>query len=310
MTPRILLKARPTPDQLADRLREPQPEGVELYLDASDIAGEDWLPRLEALVSRLPLGPGFAWLVEGPVRSLDGRFFDLTGDSPANREVVMRVAAFGGRIGAHAACVHLIAPTYDLGSVDVDEARAALARCVPLARFYAEACLEVGVVPTVENVPPVARMREALTMTSSVGVAPEHLAWLGDRVPGLRFTVDTSHAQLYLNAAGGDSEETDLADLCRSMAALSPVRTIGSFVAALSGRIETAHVSDAEGVLGEGLPYGAGSMDLDAAVDRLLGEARWLVTEILEPDPNRSINMRAARERIERRRARLIEAPA
>ena len=30
---KILLKARPTPEQLADRLREPLPDGLELYLN-------------------------------------------------------------------------------------------------------------------------------------------------------------------------------------------------------------------------------------------------------------------------------------
>jgi hypothetical protein len=34
----ILLKARPTPTQLADRLRKPVPDGLELYLDTADLA--------------------------------------------------------------------------------------------------------------------------------------------------------------------------------------------------------------------------------------------------------------------------------
>src|SRR5262245_45135485 len=81
--PRIVLKARPTPIQIADRLRDPAPEGLEIYLDASDIAPDDFLARLLGVLD-VPRSPGFALLVEGPVRSLDGRFFDLTDDSAAN----------------------------------------------------------------------------------------------------------------------------------------------------------------------------------------------------------------------------------
>jgi hypothetical protein len=77
---------------------------------------------------------------------------------------------------------------------------------------------------------------------------------------------------------------------------------MAEFVRGLSGRIETVHVSDAEGLLGEGLPYGQGATDLDGALDLLLPEARAMVAEILEPDPDRSDNMRAAEARIRARR--------
>ena len=51
---RILLKARPTPAQLRDRLAAPRPEGLELYLDARDLAPDDWLPRLRAIMAAAP----------------------------------------------------------------------------------------------------------------------------------------------------------------------------------------------------------------------------------------------------------------
>jgi hypothetical protein len=300
--PRIVLKARPTEEQLSDRLRPPMPEGLEIYLDVADIAPPDWLRVLEARLGAYHLPDQFALLVEGPVRSLDGEFFDLSIDSPANRAVVERLAQFGQAVRAGAACVHLIAPTDDLSGAVHDEAELILERCLPLARRYVRCCRDAGLTPTVENVPPVARMREARLMTSWVGAPPEHLARLGDAVPGLRFTLDTSHAQLFLNAANAGDPEPGLAALCASMAAASPVRTMAEFVGVLSGRIETVHVSDAEGLLGEGLPYGQGAMDLDGALDLLLAEAGAMVAEILEPDPSRSGNMRAAEARIKARR--------
>ena len=301
--PRIVLKARPTPIQIADRLCDPAPEGLEIYLDASDIAPDDFLARLLGVLD-LPRPSEFTWLVEGPVRSLDGSFFDLTVDSAANRALVDRLARFGGAVGAVAACVHLIAPTDDLEGVSAAEGLALVDACRPLARYYAARCREVGIVPTVENVPPIARMREARLMTSPVGGPPEHLARLADAVDGLRFTVDTSHAQLFLNATSADpAADPRVARLLERSAAASPARTFAQFVAPLRGRIETAHVSDAEGIFGEGLPYGQGTMDLDGAVDLLLGEARSIVTEILEPDPDHSQHMRPAGERIAARRA-------
>jgi sugar phosphate isomerase/epimerase len=300
--PRIVLKARPTAAQLADRLRPPTPEGLEIYLDAADIAPPNWLTLLRDRMRRHSLPEQFVLLVEGPIRSLDGAFFDLSVDNPANRAVVERLAEFGQAVGARAACVHLIAPTDDLSGVGPDAADLILERCLPLARLYLSRCRDAGLTPTLENVPPVARMREARFMTSSVGAPPEHLARLGDALPGLRFTLDTSHAQLFLNAASAAAPEARFARLCASVAASSPVRTMAEFVRGLSGRIETVHVSDAEGLLGEGLPYGQGATDLDGALDLLLPEARAMVAEILEPDPDRSDNMRAAEARIRARR--------
>ena len=46
-----------------------------------------------------------------------------------------------------------------------------------------------------------------------------------------------------------------------------------------------AHVSNAHGVLGEGLPYGSGDLDLDPVVRRLAALVPFIVAEISEPDP-------------------------
>jgi hypothetical protein len=303
--PKIVLKARPTAEQLADRLRPTPPEGLEVYLDAVDISGEGWLHTLRARFAEQDLPSDFALIVEGPVRSLDGAFFDLSADTSANREVVDRLAIFGGAVGAHAACIHLIAPVDDLHAPTPKEAATALELCLPLAERYARVCREAGLVPTVENIPPILRQREGRFMRSPIGGPPEHLRWLADRVEGLRTTVDTSHAQLFLNCAEADPS-AEHAALAAGTANLSPVRTLPEYLAVLAGRIESGHVSDADGLLGEGLPYGEGGADLDAAVEILLDEARWIVTETLEPNPDRSENMRAAEARIAALRARRL----
>ena len=127
---------------------------------------------------------------------------------------------------------------------------------------------------------------------SEIGGHWRDLLWARELVPELGFTLDTSHAGLF-----------------RSFAAAYPsVLGLGSdegleldrYVEELGERTVVAHVSDAHGLLGEGLPYGAGELDLDPAVARLAGVARYLVAEIGEPDPERSVDMKRAYHAIER----------
>src|SRR5262249_34900695 len=71
---RVLLKARPTPTQLADRFAPPWPQGLELYLDRADIATDE---ECQAVIDRIrayDLPDDFAFVVEGPIRSLDGEY--------------------------------------------------------------------------------------------------------------------------------------------------------------------------------------------------------------------------------------------
>ena len=63
---------------------------------------------------------------------------------------------------------------------------------------------------------------------------------------------------------------------------------------------DVAHVSDAHGLLGEGLPYGTGELDLDPVVRRLGERVPYIVAEINEPDPARSEDMKAGYRAIER----------
>jgi nucleoside-diphosphate-sugar epimerase len=152
-------------------------------------------------------------------------------------------------------------------------------------RFYAEACLRHGVTPLIENVPPVLRMRSGGLFVSPVGGHWRDLVAWRERVRELGFTIDTSHAALFRSFASaypslfGLSSDEDL-ELERYVEELAPAA-------------EVAHVSDAHGLLGEGLPYGTGELDLDPLVRRLGELVPFLVSEVNEPDPARSPAMKA-----------------
>ena len=129
-------------------------------------------------------------------------------------------------------------------------------------RFYADACLARGVTPLIENVPPVLRMRTGGVFLSPVGGHWRDLLEWRERVPELGFTLDTSHAALFRSFAAAYPSLFGLAsdDEPRAGALRRGARP---------GTREVAHVSDAHGLLGEGLPYGRGELDLDPVVRRL-----------------------------------------
>src|SRR5207237_767290 len=72
------------------------------------------------------------------------------------------------------------------------------------------------------------------------------------------------------------------------------------YVEELGPHAEVAHVSDAHGLLGEGLPYGSGELELDPVVRRLGELVPFVVAEINEADPARSVEMKRAYRAIER----------
>lgn len=301
---RILLKARPTETQLRDRLAEPVPEGLELYLDRQDLAGADYLARITATIQRQATPTAFTWIVEAPTRTLDGHYFDLTSNTEDSRETLRRVAAVGKAIGAVAANVHVVAPTTETADLTASERARKLVAAGPLLEFYLERCAAAGLVPQVENIPPVGRMREAAYVFSSIGSAASDLVELAERFPPLRFTVDVSHAALTQNwrADGPIDVEPGLrpvAEFCR----LSPgARSLADYVAQLADRTTTVHVSNADGLLGEGLGYGEGPEDLDAVLGTVVGWVPYVVTETLEADDTRAVGMRDAQQRLRRLR--------
>jgi sugar phosphate isomerase/epimerase len=297
----ILLKARPTAIQLRDRLAAPRPDGLELYLDARDIGPDDWLPRLEAIIAAAPrASDDFHWIVEGPIRSLDGEFFDVTRQAAADEEALVRLTRFGATIGAEVAIIHLIAPTHDPAAIAPARREAWLERALPLLRRYAALCTDAGLTPTIENIPPIAQMREGAATFSAIGVEPDDLLWCCRAVPELRITFDTSHAGLHLETLAADpaSAPPNLRAAVETYAATATVQSLDDWLDQIAPWLVNCHVSNAAGLLGEGLPYGEGRFDLDAIMPRLAATARFIVTETLEPDNDRAVFMREAQARI------------
>src|SRR5262249_60746162 len=98
-------------------------------------------------------------------------------------------------------------------------------------------------------VPPVLRMRQGGVFLSPIGGHWRDLLAWRERIPELGFTLDTSHAALFKNFAAAypslfDLESDEELDLMRYVEELGPAS-------------EVAHVSDAHGLLGEGIPYGS-----------------------------------------------------
>lgn len=297
----ILLKARPTPAQLRDRLAAPRPAGLELYLDARDIGPTDWLPRLNAIMATAPpASEHFQYIVEGPIRSLDGAFFDVTREAPADEEALVRLTRFGAELGAAVAVIHLIAPTSDPAALAPAARATWLTRALPLLRRYVTLCRDAGLTPTIENIPPIAQMREGTATFSAVGVEPEDLLWCCQEVPELGITFDTSHAGLHLEAVATDplAAPAALRPAVESYRVTASVHTLEDWVERLAPWLVNCHISNAAGLLGEGLPYSEGHFDLDALMPRLAAATRFIVTETLEADNDRAVLMRDAQRRI------------
>lgn len=297
---KILLKARPTRAQLRDRLAEPRSEGLELYLDRRDLLDPDCVTRIGDTVAAAEPPRNFIWIVEAPTRTLGGAYFDLTADTADSRETLRRVIAVGQAIGAVAANVHVVAPTTDPADLTEPTRRSKLDLAEPLLREYVGRCEAAGLIPQVENIPPVGRMREAAYVFSSIGLAPSDLRVLSDRFPSLRFTVDVSHAALYQNWRAVDlgvvaPELRAVAELCRQG---DESAMLSDYIGRLAPWTMTVHVSNSEGLLGEGLRYREGPEDLDRALRPLLGVVPYFVTETLEPDDEQARGMRDAQRNL------------
>jgi nucleoside-diphosphate-sugar epimerase/sugar phosphate isomerase/epimerase len=296
--PTPLLKAAPEPEQLADRFDDGDWRGIELCLAGRHVADDAALARAVA-VAREGVPSGRAVTAEAPVAWPSGAFVRVDRLDDEARAGIERSAEFARGVGSPVLTIHLFAPMdpdeYRRGErLDEDEVERFLS-------FYARACAERGVAPLIENVPPILRMRTGGVFLSPVGGHWRDLLVWRERVPELGFTLDVSHAALFRNVAHSYPSLFDLA----SAVDLEPER----YVDELGPVTEVAHVSDAEDLLGEGLPYGAGDLDLDPLVKRLGAHVPFIVAEINEPDPARSPAMKAAYRAIERA-LELPSAPA
>jgi nucleoside-diphosphate-sugar epimerase len=291
-----LLKAAPDADQVADRLEGGPWRGLELCLGPGHVATAAALERAIA-VGRSAADRGLALTAEAPVAWPSGAFVRVDRLDDEARAGIEASARFAAGIGAPVLTIHLFVPL----TPEEFRARGGLdeAAVEQFLGFYAETCRMHGVTPLIENVPPVLRMRTGGVYLSPVGGHWRDLAEWRERVPGLRVTLDTSHAALFRAFAGAYPSLFGLASdeelgLERYVEELGPVS-------------EVAHVSDAHGLLGEGLPYGSGELELDPAVRRLGELVPYIVAEINEPDPARSPDMKAGYRAIDRV---LAEPPA
>lgn len=299
--PYVLLKARPVRDQLADRLAAPAPPGMELYLDLRDIEHTQAIEDTFASLAECDIPDNFIWLVEGPVRSLDGEFFDVTRDAEADRELIHLLGEVSARIGASTINIHAIAPrSMEFHCSDAERARA-LERAVPIVQLFEQTCLNHGIRPTIENMPPVLRMRQGGFFVSPIGLSPEDLLWLIQHAPGVQVCLDYSHAQLYINASAmaqrgeGLEQFPELAAMLRRTPSPSDVT---SYRRMLGSTLLSCHVSNADGLLGEGAAYDDGDVQFDAEIPDASAQVTYFVTETLEPDPSRAALMRHAQQRL------------
>jgi nucleoside-diphosphate-sugar epimerase/sugar phosphate isomerase/epimerase len=290
-----LLKAAPDPDQIAERLSGGSPLRIELCLGPRDVESDERIAAVtEAARAALPEGE-FAVTAEAPVSWPSGAHVRVDRLDDEARSGIERSADFAAGIGSPVLTIHLFTPKTpeefqsewhpDGANVHEDEIERFL-------RFFADACGSRGVSPLIENVPPILRMRTGGVYLSPIGGHWRDLIAWRRRIPELGFTIDTSHAALFRSLAVAYPspfrvDDRDELDLGRYVEELGPVA-------------EVAHVSNAHGILGEGLPYGTGDVDLDPVVRRLAALVPFIVAEISEPDPMDSTSMYAGYRAIER----------
>ncbi len=290
-----LLKAAPDAGQIAERLTGEAWRGLEIALLPANVADEDAVRTAVETVLAGTEGRELVLTAEAPVSWPSGAFVRVDRLTDEARRCIERSAGFAAAIGSPVLTIHLYAPLSpqefrSAPPLDEDAIEEFL-------RFYAATCLDRGVLPLVENVPPVLRMRVGGLFLSQIGGHWRDLRRWHARVPELRFTFDTSHAALFRTFATAYG----------SLLGIAPDEELGlaTYVEELAPALVMAHVSDAHGLLGEGLPLGGGELYLDPVVRRLGELCRFVVAEINEPDPARSPDMKAAYRSIER----LLEEP-
>jgi hypothetical protein len=300
----ILLKARPIALQLADRLAEPVPDGIELYIHEQDVSGDDWLERLEGQFQLAQVPPDFTWIVEGPVWALDGELFGLCRNAAIDQELTRRLVRLAAHLGARAVNIHCVEGSPDPAVLTRVSRAQAMERSMPFLQWFVHLCQNEGVIPLIENVPPICRMRRAAFIYTPIGVEPQDLLMLVQDLPGLGITLDTSHAQLAINAFRGgapeEKQEPALAPAARYYRELGGPATLAQYVGPLLPWIVSAHISNAAGLLEEGLPYEQGDADLDAAIRQLAQSARFFVTEPLDPDEDHAVLKREIQAHLRR----------
>jgi nucleoside-diphosphate-sugar epimerase/sugar phosphate isomerase/epimerase len=284
-----LLKSAPEPDQLDDRLEGGPWRGLELCLAGQHVSSDEALARAASVTLERLSGYGIAVTAEAPVSWPSGAFVRVDRLDDEARAGITRSADFARAIGSPVLTIHLFIPL----DADAFRARSEVdeAAVESFLRFYAETCLSRGVTPLIENVPPVLRMRTGGVYFSSIGGHWRDLLAWRERVPELGFTVDTSHAALFRTFASSYPSAFELSS--------SDGLELARYVEELGPAAEVAHVSNAHGILAEGLPYESGELELDPIVRRIGELVRFIVAEINEPDAARSRGMKRGYRAIE-----------
>jgi hypothetical protein len=143
-------------------------------------------------------------------------------------------------------------------------------------------------------------MRRSDFAFTPIGMASADIHHLVERVHGLRVLADTSHAGLYLNARrlAPDPAYAWSERLAKYLSKLPPeAPDLIGYLTSLPN-LENAQVSNAKGVLGEGMAYADGDFDLDPTIGWLAEHARHIVTETLEDDNDNAVRMRDALRRM------------
>ena len=285
-----LLKAAPEPEQIAERLAGGGSRGLELALAPAHVADDEAAARAAAVTLEAVADRDLVLTAEAPVSWPSGAFVRVDRLTAEARACIERSARFAQAVGSPVLTIHLYSPVgpeeYRSGAPPDEDA------IEGFLRFFAETCLAHGVTPLIENVPPVLRMRIGGFFLSPVGGHWRDLLRWRERVPELGFTIDTSHAALFRHVAASYPTLFGLAS--------DEELELERYVEELGPAAEVAHVSDAHGLLGEGLPLGSGEVDLERVVGRLGALVPYVVAEINEPDPRRSPDMKAAYRLIER----------
>ena len=285
-----LLKAAPRAEQVAERLSDGPWRGLEVCLLPADVESDGAVARAVDAVRRGQGDRDAVLTAEAPVAWPSGAFVRVDRLDAEARAGIARSAAFAAGIGAPVLTVHLFIPQSpgEFRAADrVDEGAVAA-----FLEAFAAACAEHGVQPLIENVPPVLRMRTDGAYLSPVGGHWRDLLHWRARVPALGFTLDTSHAALFRHFAAAYPTLFGLVS--------DEGLEVERYVEELAAGTRVAHVSNAAGVLGEGLPYDEGELDLDPVVARMAGRVPYVVAEINEPDPARSPAMKAGYRAVQR----------
>ena len=239
-----LLKAAPEADQVADRLSGGRWRGLELCLAPRHVA------TAEALDAAIAVGRGVARRRPRPDRGVPRGLAErrVRARRPARRRGQARhrgVRALRGRDRRARADDPPVRPD-DARGRTATTARSTRRPSRSTCASTPQACAAEGVTPLIENVPPVLRMRTGGVYLTPVGGHWRDLqAWCG-RIEGLRATFDTSHAALFEHFAAAYPSLFGLAG--------ADELSLERCVEELGELTDVAHVSDAHGLLGEGLP--------------------------------------------------------